>query len=81
MKELNNYTSQHVAVIKGIKKSLPSAVTFLSLYSSEENGYCVRAIVEKQEYFFSLDPNSFMTMQDADRLRNLITDKYGQERS
>jgi hypothetical protein len=58
-----------------MKRALPKEVTFLSVYLSKEHGYCVRAVVNKKEYLFTIDEYEYLTPDGIEHLKSLIKAK------
>lgn len=71
----NKILQQHGLVVTTLKKSLPHNVTFMSLYRSVKNGYCLRAVINKEDYYFTMDEHSPLTNGDIQRLKNLVLSK------
>ena len=62
-------------IIKNIKKSLPSACTFLSPYKTSKGEYYVRAIVGGNNFYYTVPEDFVFTQADIDRLVFSIKEK------
>jgi hypothetical protein len=75
MKEIE-YRRQLVnQVLKSIKKSLPRTCTFLSLYKRRQGDTCIRAVVNKTNYYYTIPQDFNLTEASFERIRSLILDE------
>jgi len=68
MKEIENKIYLTNQVLKAIKKSL----TFLSLYRRREGDLCIRSVVNKVNYYYTLPQDFSLTEASFERIRSLI---------
>jgi hypothetical protein len=61
--------------LKELKKGLPKSCTFLSPYLDSNSELFAKAVVNKQDYYFSLPDNLEFSKADVERLENLILEK------
>lgn len=61
-------------LLKDIKKTLPRECTFTSLIKTRE-GYKLSAMINKEEYRYSLPYDLKMTSADWERITHLIKEK------
>jgi hypothetical protein len=66
--------------LKELKKDLPSACTFLAPYLDTNGELFAKAIVNKNEHYFSLPYDLEFSKADVDRLKNLILEKCQTEK-
>lgn len=59
-------------VLKEIKKSLPKSCTFLSLYRRKEGDICIRSVVKKVEYYYTVPQDFILTEASFERIHSLI---------
>lgn len=72
MKEIENKIYLTNQVLKAIKKSLPRNCTFLSLYRRREGDLCIRSVVNKVDYYYTLPQDFSLTEASFERIRSLI---------
>jgi hypothetical protein len=72
MKEITNNAYLVGQVLKAIKKSLPKSCTYISLYKRKEGDTCIKAVVNKTQYFYSIPQNFILTESHFERIRSLI---------
>ena len=59
-------------VLKAIKKSLPKSCTFLSLYRRKEGDICIRSVVNKKDYYYTVPQDFSLTEASFERIHSLI---------
>jgi hypothetical protein len=59
-------------VLKSIKKSLPKECTFLSLFRRKEGDICIRSVVNKKNYYYTVPQDFSLTEASFERIRSLI---------
>ena len=74
MKEIENKIYLTNQVLKSIKKSLPKSCTFLSLCRRREGDLCIRSVVHKTDYYYTLPQDFSLTEASFERIRSLILD-------
>ena len=62
------------SLLKDVKKSLPKECTFLSLIKTKE-GFKLSAVINKEEYRYSLPYDLKMTSADWERIVSLIKER------
>ncbi len=62
-------------VLKAIKKSLPKSCTYLSLYKRRDGDVCIRSVVNKTDYYYTLPQDFNLTEASFERIRSLILDE------
>jgi hypothetical protein len=66
--------------LKELKKDLPNVCTFLAPYLDTNGELYVKAIVNKNEHYFSLPYDLEFSKTDVERLKNLILEKCQTEK-
>jgi hypothetical protein len=61
--------------LKILKKGLPKSCTYLSSYRTSDGKMLVKAIINKNQHFFSVPDNLRFTPADLRRLKNVILEK------
>jgi hypothetical protein len=72
MKDLENKKYLVTQVLKAIKKSLPKACTYLSLYTRKDGLICLRAVIHKNELYYSIPQDFNLTEASYERIRSLL---------
>lgn len=72
MTTLQNRVHLTNQVLKAIKKSLPKSCTYLSLYKRRTGETCLKAVVNKTDYYYSLPQDFNMTEASFERIRSLV---------
>jgi len=61
-------------MVKELRKSLPSACTFLSPLKTSEGEHRVKAVINGTEYQYTVPQDLTFTAADIDELRSVITE-------
>jgi hypothetical protein len=72
MNDLENRKFLVTQVLKAIKKSLPKVCTYLSLYKRKDGDICIRAVIHKTDFYYTLPQDFNLTEASFERIRSLL---------
>lgn len=67
------------AELRTIKKNVPKACTFISLMKTSEGEHLVKAMINGDEYRYTIPQDLLMTQADYTRIQNLIIEKCNEQ--